>query len=188
MHTYFILLQIRNEDLLQLMQKLSKGQTYSNTNLLDLPSCDFIDNDYKERSIKQDLRKLFYSRNFFLITNLNLSTIQVDNEIIEQLCASRFTKSLTSIDLSNSRITDQNLLQISKSKYLARLRDLTINNCRNITENGINMLQKSRSLICLSKISICGRLIDIFQIHPYEKIRLVFDHVQFLSINKNMKM
>ncbi|EAR91724.2 kinase domain protein (macronuclear) [Tetrahymena thermophila SB210] len=150
--------------------------------MLDIPSKNISFEQLNDENIIEDLRKLFNSRNFLLIKQLDISRLKVNSYAGQLLAGSRYTRSLTYIDLSYSTIIDEDLDKLSKSKYLPQLQVIKLNCCKDITEKGINyLLNTQNSLENLKTIEVKQRLLNIYLLYSQnsEKIQIIADQILF---------
>ncbi|KAL4455892.1 hypothetical protein ABPG74_003302 [Tetrahymena malaccensis] len=152
--------------------------------ILDIPSKNISFEQLNDENIIEDLRKLFNSRNFLLIKQLDISRLKVNSYAGQLLAGSRYTRSLTYIDLSYSTIIDEDLDKLSKSKYLPQLQIIKLNCCKDITEKGINyLLNAQNNLENLKTIEVKQRLLNIYLLYSQnsEKVQIIADQLLFKS-------
>ncbi|KAL4484328.1 hypothetical protein ABPG72_006439 [Tetrahymena utriculariae] len=156
----------------------------SRAQMLDIPSKNISFEQLNDENIIEDLRKLFNSRNFLLIKQLDISRLKVNSYAGQLLAGSRYTRSLTYIDLSYSTIIDEDLDKLSKSKYLPQLQIIKLNCCKDITEKGINyLLNAQNNLENLKSIEVKQRLLNIYLLYSQnsEKVQIIADQILFKS-------
>jgi hypothetical protein len=66
-----------------------------------MPAQDLIDNNAKNQSLLEDLRKLLFSINFLNVRELNLANFdKLKGETLEFISTSNYTKNLEILDFS----------------------------------------------------------------------------------------